>query len=294
MSQQEAGLSLFDVWDMDNLGTDVPKYYYDESVDDPETTKQRSGETLNIQDVIKAISESDYGFLDRLEPHLKKQFNPYLTLKWLSGIDSTSAYISFNSKMLESYIGVWKTFGKKFLTDLIECHNNEAGNNNVLKAIKYQAGEYDWRIKITATTMDDAMRFLDSLNMCLDTTLTPLPPSEEDDPTMYLMALNTLVNKNFWDMRNDPDMVFRMMCYCSEFTEYRNPRRVWRGTTTNLKHNKLRKFAHDVFGLEAICDQELQLIFDSISTDELTYFMQMLGIPDNEIKSNLKLFEACK
>lgn len=292
MSQQNSELSLFDVWDMENLGKDIPVYDYVPSVDDPTLAKSSSG-TLNIQDVIRAIAESDYGFLDRLEPHLKKQFNPYLTLKWLSGID-TSTYISFNSKMLESHIGAWKTQGKKFLTEFIECHNNEVGTNNILKASKYQAGDYDWRIKITATSMDDAMLFLENLNACLETNLTPLPPTNDEDPSLYLMALNTMVNKDFWEMRNDPEMVFRLMCYCSEITGYRNPNRVWRGTKTNQRIVKMRKFANDVFSIKAVDDQELQIMFDTMTTDEVTYYMEMLGIPDKEINSNLKLFEACK
>lgn len=289
MSQE---LCLFDVWDMQNLGTDVPKYFYDEETDEPAETR-RSGDNLNIQDVIKAIAASDYGFLDRLEPHQKKQFNPYLTLKWLSGID-TSTYISFNSKTLESYIGAWKTQGKKFLSEFIECYNNDTGTNNIMKASKYQAGDYDWRIKVTATSMADAMLFLEMLNSVLEANLTPLPTPEEEDPSIYLMALNTLVNKNFWEMRNDPELVFRMMCYCSEFTGYRNPNRVWQGTQSNQRIVKMRKFVADVFGVSDLNDQEIQLVFSNNTTEEVTYYMEMLGLPDNEIKSNLKLFEACK
>lgn len=289
MSQE---LCLFDVWDMDNLGTDVPKYFYDGTTDEP-SEERRSGDNLNIQDVIKAIAESDYQFLERLEPHKRKQFNPYLTLKWLSGID-TSTYISFNSKMLESYIGAWKTQGKKCLTEIIECYNNDTGTNNILKASKYQAGDYDWRIKITATSMADAMQFLDVMNSLLEAKLTPLPNPTEEDPTIYLMALNTLVNKNFWDMRNDPDLVFRMMCYCSEFTGYRNPSRVWQRTQTSQKLTKMRKFVSDVFNITAMPDREIELFFSTNTSDEVTCYMEMLGLPDNEIKSNLKLFEACK
>lgn len=250
---------------------------------------------LDINLLLEKIDMAEYGYYETLSDKEKKHFQPYIVLRWLSALDD-SVQVTYNAKKVEAIFGKWSGGGKEALNELKDEFNS-TGQGTCISAAKYEHAKYDWRIKFAVQDRASADAFIATMNEF------GIGGSEivslVDNLTIkyQLIMLNDMVNKDFWEMKNHPELVYQLMCSVSEMVGPAKRAHNW------IPHCKgLKNVDKNVFNIikrtlppasaTQLNEAEYKILLMSYTKDTFQTVLEELGLGESDIKSLLKLFKA--
>lgn len=264
---------------------------FDESTESNEYKSSK----LQIGDVLKNIDAANYKYLDNLPEHERKQFTPFTVLRWMSSLDD-SLLMTYSSSKIESVFGKWKDGGKDALDEL----KNEFLLNGVeiIGIAKYEHAKYDWRIKFSVPNSTTAKIIEDKLRTEFNITNPSLVRlTDTTFYKQYLIYLNELVNDGFWELQNNPELIYELMCAVSTiFGGNVDAKRTWLPFSKSIKTvdpDILSIFKGTVNQLTSVQLNDIEYKIILSSHDEVSFneILRGMGYQESERKKLLDKFK---
>jgi len=111
--------------------------------------------------------------------------------------------------------------------------------------------------------------------------------SQYRDDTLILT--NTLVNVNFWNLREHPELQWRLIALCGSGVKLRHS---WIAMPKRKKISKLAEFMLQWY--PSANNMELDLITNSMTRDDFEQFVKSTGATDQELQEQLEAFDEAK
>jgi hypothetical protein len=264
------------------------------SSEDEELTSE-SKHKLDMNLLLEKIDMADYGYYETLSDKEKKHFQPYIVLRWISSLDD-SVQLTYNAKKVEAIFGKWSGGGKEALNELKDEFNG-TGEGNCISTAKYEHAKYDWRIKFAVQDRASADALVVMMKEFGITGHEIISLIDNTTIKYHLIMLNELVNSNFWEMKNHPELVYQLMCSVSDMIGPQKRAHNW------LPHCKgLKNVDKNIFDIikrtqpETVAIQlnevEYKILLNSYTKETFEELLKDLGSSDQEIKTLLKSFKA--
>lgn len=264
------------------------------SSEDEELTSE-SKHKLDMNLLLEKIDMADYGYYETLSDKEKKHFQPYIVLRWISSLDD-SVQLTYNAKKVEAIFGKWSGGGKEALNELKDEFNS-TGEGNCISTSKYEHAKYDWRIKFAVQDRASADALVVMMKEFGITGHEIISLIDNTTIKYHLIMLNELVNSNFWEMKNHPELVYQLMCSVSDMIGPQKRAHNW------LPHCKgLKNVDKNIFDIikrtqpETVAIQlnevEYKILLNSYTKETFEELLKDLGSSDQEIKTLLKSFKA--
>ncbi|UYE98709.1 hypothetical protein XbC2_280 [Xanthomonas phage XbC2] len=260
-----------------------------------EDSASESNHKLDMNLLLEKIDMADYGYYETLSDKEKKHFQPYIVLRWISSLDD-SVQLTYNAKKVEAIFGKWSGGGKEALNELKDEFNS-TGNGICISTAKYEHAKYDWRIKFAVQDRASADALVLLMKEFGITGHEIISLIDSTTIKYHLIMLNDMVNSNFWEMKNHPELVYQLMCSVSEMIGPQKRAHNW------LAHCKgLKNVDKNIFEIikrtqpESVSVQmneaEYKILLSSYTKETFEELLKDLGSSEQEIKTLLKLFKA--
>ena len=250
---------------------------------------------LDMNLLLEKIDMADYDYFDTLSDKEKKHFQPYIVLRWVSSLDD-SVQVTYNARKVESIFGKWSSGGKDALNELKDEFNS-TGAGVCISAAKYEHAKYDWRIKfavqdkasadaLIATMQEFGIGGSEIISLIDSTTIK-----------FHLIMLNDMVNKDFWDMKNHPELVYQLMCSVSEMIGPQKRAHNWLPHCKGIKNVdktlfEIIKRTQSEYTAVQLTEAEYKILLSGYTKDTFEELLKDLGSSEQEVKSLLKQFKA--
>jgi hypothetical protein len=250
---------------------------------------------LDMNLLLEKIDMADYDYFDTLSDKEKKHFQPYIVLRWVSSLDD-SVQVTYNARKVESIFGKWSSGGKDALNELKDEFNS-TGAGVCISAAKYEHAKYDWRIKfavqdkasadaLIATMQEFGIGGSEIISLIDSTTIK-----------FHLIMLNDMVNQDFWDMKNHPELVYQLMCSVSEMIGPQKRAHNWLPHCKGIKNVdktlfEIIKRTQSEYTAVQLTEAEYKILLSGYTKDTFEELLKDLGSSEQEVKSLLKQFKA--
>lgn len=250
---------------------------------------------LDMNLLLEKIDMADYDYFDTLSDKEKKHFQPYIVLRWVSSLDD-SVQVTYNARKVESIFGKWSSGGKDALNELKDEFNS-TGAGVCISAAKYEHAKYDWRIKfavqdkasadaLIATMQEFGIGGSEIISLIDSTTIK-----------FHLIMLNDMVNRDFWDMKNHPELVYQLMCSVSEMIGPQKRAHNWLPHCKGIKNVdktlfEIIKRTQSEYTAVQLTEAEYKILLSGYTKDTFEELLKDLGSSEQEVKSLLKQFKA--
>lgn len=112
------------------------------------------------------------------------------------------------------------------------------------------------------------------------------PSSVSDSPMLteyYVMSVNDLVNKHFWEMIKYPELLYKLFALagCGEKVNH-----VWIKGPAKKKHSKVFDMLKELYSTAS--DDEITMMYKMNTKDDFIEIAKMLGYQDEQIKEITK------
>lgn len=252
---------------------------------------------LDIGTLLKHIDTADYDFYDSLDDDIKKQFQPYTALRWVSSLDDSMA-VTYKAKDVEAVFGKWTAGGKEALNELKE-EINKTKINSCSSVSKYEHAKYDWRIKFSVSSESASKLVIDEMMEMGLTSISVESLVSKETAQYQLLLLNDLVNENFWEMQNHPELVYSLLCATQSVVGQGEMKHNWlpfcKGmSNVNSEILEVMKKQCSELSAAQLNLEEYKILLSSYTDDEFTSLVKDMGNTESEIKSLVKLFKSEK
>ncbi|SOK58554.1 hypothetical protein [Yersinia phage fHe-Yen9-04] len=265
------------------------------SLEEEEVTTSQIKLDMNL--LLEKIDMADYGYYDSLSDKEKKHFQPYIVLRWASSLDD-SVQVTYTAKKIENVFSKWSAGGKDALNELKDEFNN-SGSGTCISVAKYEHAKYDWRIKFAVKDIESAKSIIEYMKEFGITGHEIISLIDSTTIKNHLIILNEMVNQNFWEMKNHPELVYQLMCSVSEMIGPQKRAHNWISHCKGLKN--VDKMIFDIIKLtqpETIAVQmneaEYKILLNSYTKETFEDLIKELGTGESEMKTLLKHFKAEK
>lgn len=264
------------------------------SSDDDESISGTSHK-LDMNLLLEKIDMADYGYYDTLSDKEKKHFQPYIVLRWISSLDD-SVQVTYNAKKVESIFGKWSSGGKDALNELKDEFNNTNAGVCISTA-KYEHAKYDWRIKFAVQDRASADALIENMKEFGITGHEIVSLVDNTTIKYHLIMLNDMVNQNFWEMKNHPELVYQLMCSVSEIIGPQKRAHNWLPHCKGLKNVdtdifEIIKRTQSEYTSVSMNEEEYKILLSGYTKSTFEDLLKDLGLSEQEIKSLLKQFKA--
>lgn len=250
---------------------------------------------LDMNLLLEKIDMADYGYYDTLSDKEKKHFTPYTVLRWVSSLDD-SVQVTYNAKKVEAIFGKWSAGGKEALNELRDEFNS-TGLGTCISTSKYEHAKFDWRIKFAVQDRQSANALIEYMTEFGITGHEIVSLVDSTTIKYHLLMLNDMVNENFWEMKNHPELVYQLMCSVSEMVGAVRQTHNWLPFCKGLKNvNKdlfeIIKRTQSEYVSTQLNEAEYRILL--LGYDKTTFgeLLEELGLGESDIKSLLKQFKA--
>lgn len=251
---------------------------------------------LDISEVLEKIDLADYDFYDSLSDKEKKLFTPYTVLRWLSSLDD-SVQLTYSAKKLEAVFGKWKDGGKDVLNELKDEFNKKK-QGQCINVSKYEHAKFDWRIKFAVQDRASANAIIEMLKEFGITSGEEIV-SLIDSTTYkyYLVFLNDFVNQDMWSMKDQPELVYQLMCSVSDMIGAKKQTHNWLPFGKGIKNVDAELFdlirsTQKVTIATQLNEMEYKILLLSYSTTSFKQFLSDMAYPEAEMKALMKKFKS--
>lgn len=265
----------------------VPTHEYDELT----STKRK----LDINEVLNNIDAGNTSYLEELPEEERKQFTPYVVLRFLGSLDD-SVQLTYRAKDLEDVLGKWAKGAKEILNEFIEEFNgNPSVNCTGVK--KYEHAKYDWRIGFSVQDKKTADELTIKLSEFGVSPIETISLISATDMKNYIIMLNELVNMDFWDMQKFPNELYKMMCCISTMIDTKNLKRSWIPFSKSIKNTSdpdilaVFKQTLDEPTQCQLNSSEYQILLRSYDKKSFKELLNDLGKSEDEAKKLLTKFD---
>ena len=254
-----------------------------------------SNHKLDMNLLLEKIDMADYGYYETLSDKEKKHFQPYIVLRWISSLDD-SVQLTYNAKKVESIFGKWSSGGKDALNELKDEFNG-TGAGVCISAAKYEHAKYDWRIKFAVQDTASANALISTMSQFGIGGGEIISLIDSTTIKYHLIMLNDMVNQNFWEMKNHPDLVYQLMCSVSEMIGAQKRAHNWLPHCKGLKNvdknlfEIIRRTQPETVAAQ-MNEAEYKILLSSYTKETFEELLKDLGSSEQEIKSSLKQFKA--
>lgn len=250
---------------------------------------------LDINLLLEKIDTAEYGYYDTLSDKEKKNFQPYIVLRWFSSLDD-SVQVTYNSKKVESVFNKWSSGGKEALNELKEEFNS-SGSGMCISVSKYEHAKFDWRIKFAVQDISSANSLIESIKEFGITDHEIISLIDSTTIKYHLIMLNDMVNQNFWEMKNHPDLVYQLMCSVSDMVGSRKRTRNWLPHCKGLKNVdkaifEIIKRTQSEYTSVQLNEVEYKILLNSYTKESFEDLLKDLGTSESDIKTLLKHFKS--
>lgn len=254
-----------------------------------------SNTKLDINLLLEKIDMADYGYYDTLSDKEKKHFQPYVVLRWISSLDD-SVQVTYNAKKVESVFGKWSNGGKEALNELKDEFNS-TGAGVCISAAKYEHAKYDWRIKFAVQDRASANAFISTMSEFGVTGSEIVSLIDNLTIKYHLIMLNDLVNQDFWEMKDHPELVYQLMCSVSEMVGPAKRAHNWLPHCKGLKNvdRTLFEFIKRTLPESSstqLNEAEYKIILQSYTKETFEDTLKEFGLSESDVKGLLKQFKA--
>lgn len=265
----------------------VPTHEYDEL-----THEKRK---LDISEVLKNIDIGNTKYLKNLPDEEKKQFTPYVVMRFLGSLDD-SVQLTYKSKDIENIMGKWTAGAKQVLNEFVD-EFNKTSSGICTNVKKYEHAKYDWRIGFSVQDMSTANALAEQMKEFGVTPIETVSLISASEMKNYLIMLNELVNVGFWDMQSFSEELYEMMCNVSKFTGTGELKRSWLAFAKSLKNtadedivNVIKKTV-DPLTSNQINSSEYIIMLKAYDKKSFSTLLKELGTPEEDSKKLLTKFE---
>jgi hypothetical protein len=102
--------------------------------------------------------------------------------------------------------------------------------------------------------------------------------SSADLSSYYLQMTNELVNCNFSDLKNHPELQWMLMCIAGVGSKQFHP---WIQPPKKMAKNKIQEYLYNLY--PNLSSTELEMLESSLTKDELRTYLISTGMSDKEI-----------
>ncbi|AQW88807.1 hypothetical protein pEaSNUABM50_00278 [Erwinia phage pEa_SNUABM_50] len=264
------------------------------STEDEDTTAG-SQTKLDMNLLLEKIDMADYGYYDTLSDKEKKHFQPYIVLRWVSSLDD-SVQVTYNAKKVEGVFNKWSGGGKEALNELKDEFNN-SGSGTCVSVAKYEHAKYDWRIKFAVQDIASANALIDSMKEFGITGHEIISLIDSTTIKYHIIMLNDMVNQNFWEMKNHPELVYQLMCSVSEMIGPQKRAHNWLSHCKGLKNVDkaifdIIKRTQSEYTASQLNEAEYKILLSTYTKETFEDLLKDLGTGESEIKTLLKHFKS--
>lgn len=250
---------------------------------------------LDMNLLLEKIDMADYSYYETLSEKEKKHFQPYIVLRWISSLDD-SIQITYNSKKIEAIFGKWSSGGKDSLNELKD-EFNLSGLGTCVSVAKYEHAKYDWRIKFAMKDNSSVNSFIDYISEFGISGHEIISLIDSETIKYHLTLLNNMVNVNFWEMKNHPELVYQMMCSVSSIIGAEKRAHNWLPHCKGLKNvdktifDIIKSTQPDSIAVQ-MNESEYKILLFSYTVSTFNILLEDLGIPESDIKKIIKQFKS--
>ena len=250
---------------------------------------------LDMNLLLEKIDMADYGYYETLSEKEKKHFQPYIVLRWISSLDD-SVQVTYNAKKVEAIFGKWSSGGKDALNELKDEFNSSS-SGVCISIAKYEHAKYDWRIKFAVQDKASADSLISTMNEFGIAGHEIVSLIDSTTIKYHLIMLNDMVNQNFWEMKNHPELVYQLMCSVSEMIGPQKRAHNWLPHCKGLKNVdknifNIIKLTQSDYTSVNLNEAEYKILLSGYTKDSFEELLKDLGTSEQEIKSLLKQFKA--
>ncbi len=249
---------------------------------------------LDMNLLLEKIDMADYGYYETLSDKEKKHFQPYIVLRWISSLDD-SLQVTYSAKKVEAIFGKWSAGGKESLNELRDEFN--ATGNVCVSVAKYEHAKYDWRIKFAVQDRASADALISTMQEFGIGSSEIISLIDSTTIKYHLIMLNDMVNQNFWEMKNHPELVYALMCSVSEMIGAEKRAHNWLPHCKGLKNVdktifEIIKKTQSEYTATQMNESEYRLLLAGYTKESFEDMLKDLGTSESEIKSTMKLFKS--
>lgn len=102
-----------------------------------------------------------------------------------------------------------------------------------------------------------------------------------------LILTNQVLNMNFWDLTDHPELQWKLMAICGSGQKQRHS---WIPMPKRKKTSKIQEYMLQWY--PGANDLELEIITKSMNRDDFEQFVKSAGTPDADLKDLLKAYDA--
>jgi hypothetical protein len=102
----------------------------------------------------------------------------------------------------------------------------------------------------------------------------------------HLILTNEIMNLNFWNLKDYPDLQWKLMAACGSGKVQRHQ---WLAMSQRKKISKLQQFFLQWY--PSANDDELNMIINSMNRDDFENFVKSTGATDDELKTTLDTYD---
>lgn len=260
-----------------------------------EDASASSGQKLDMNLLLEKIDMADYDYFDTLSDKEKKHFQPYVVMRWVSSLDD-SVQVTYNARNIENTFGKWSSGGKDALNELKDEFNS-ANSGVCISVAKYEHAKFDWRIKFAVQDTASANSLIDSLKEFGITGHEIISLIDSTTIKYHILMLNDMVNVNFWEMKNHPELVYRLMCSVSDLIGPRKRAHNWLPHCKGLKNVdrslfEIIKKTQSEYAATQLNEAEYKILL--LSYDKATFetLLKDMGNSESDTKQLLKQFKS--
>lgn len=105
----------------------------------------------------------------------------------------------------------------------------------------------------------------------------------------FLCLVNSLVNVDFWDLTNHPELQWKLLCVVGSEMGGRSQRAEWIAGPKKQATGKVDNMLLSLY--PSLNNQELALARSKLTKDSLKQLLRDMGMPDDEVKPILDEFK---
>lgn len=265
-----------------------------EAAPDDESTSREENK-LDIAEVLKHIDSGDSEWFGTLEPEKQKLFTPYTVQRWVASIDDSSI-VTCSSKSIEDVFGKWAKEGKEQITGLSDTFNETYPGMVCSSVQKYEHAKFDWRIKFSMSSVQASKQMKSMLESFGAGSVQIISGDATEYAQDHLMMMNTVVNKNLFDLKDHPELLYRMMCSIAKVLGKPKSTHNWMQFAKNSANvnAKILAVLKDEHGVMDMNEMEYKILLRDITKNDFDAILRGQAFEESDIKALMKVFKTEK
>lgn len=265
----------------------------EDSTDDESTSREEN--KLDIAEVLKHIDSGDSDWFGTLEPEKQKLFTPYTVQRWVASVDDSSI-VTCSSKSIEDIFGKWAKEGKEQINGLADSFNETYPGMICSSVQKYEHAKFDWRIKFSMSSVKASTQMKSLLESFGISSVQIISGDSTEYAQDHLMMMNSMVNKSLFDLKDHPELLYRMMCNVAKVLGKPKSTHNWMQFAKNSANvnSKILKVLKDEYEVLDMNEAEYKILLRNLSKNEFDEILRGQAYEETDVKALMKVFKTEK